>query len=149
MSYRLYFRIQLNVHLGNTLLQALLRVCSVRRASSNRWGVKRSALTVQRVWWPSKGPSPLKIVRVSLIMIQRDSDHTFIVITATTTNTTWWTHPRCTMPPMPRQVITAWGNMYDHNLPYFGKRKQVTKVTFGQNVSVISIDTNGISWCLT
>ena len=37
-------------------------------------------------------------------------------------------------------------------LPYFGKRKQVTKVTFlvkEQNVSVISTDVNGISWCLT
>ena len=33
-------------------------------------------------------------------------------------------------------------------LPYFGKRKQVTKVTFlvkEQNVSVISTDVNGIS----
>ena len=37
-------------------------------------------------------------------------------------------------------------------LPYFGKRKQVTKVTFlvkEQNVFVISTDVNGISWCLT
>ena len=38
-------------------------------------------------------------------------------------------------------------------LPYFGKRKQVTKVTFlvkeHINVSVTSIDNNGISWCLT
>ena len=37
-------------------------------------------------------------------------------------------------------------------LPYFGKRKQVTKVTFlvkEQNMSVISTDINGISWCLT
>ena len=37
-------------------------------------------------------------------------------------------------------------------LPYFGKRKQVTKVTFHvqeQNVSVISTDINGISGCLT
>ena len=37
-------------------------------------------------------------------------------------------------------------------LPYFGKRKQVTKVTFlvkEQNVSVIYTDINGISWCLT
>ena len=34
---------------------------------------------------------------------------------------------------------------------YFGKRKQVTKVTFlvkEQNVSVIYTDVNGISWCL-
>ena len=34
------------------------------------------------------------------------------------------------------------------NLPYFGKRKQVTNVTFlvkEQNVSVISTDVNGIS----
>ena len=38
------------------------------------------------------------------------------------------------------------------NLPYSGKRKQVTKVKFlvkEQNVSVISTDVNGISWCLT
>ena len=37
-------------------------------------------------------------------------------------------------------------------LPYFGKRKQVTKVTFlvkEQNVSIITTDVNGISWCLT
>ena len=37
-------------------------------------------------------------------------------------------------------------------LSYFGKRKQVTKVTFcviEQNASVISTDVNGISWCLT
>ena len=37
-------------------------------------------------------------------------------------------------------------------LPYFGKRKQVTKVKFlvkEPNVSVISTDVNGISWCLT
>ena len=37
-------------------------------------------------------------------------------------------------------------------LPYFGKRKQVTKVTFlvkEQNFYVISTDINGISWCLT
>ena len=37
-------------------------------------------------------------------------------------------------------------------LPYFGNRKQVTKVTFlvkEQNVSVISTDVNGTSWCLT
>ena len=37
-------------------------------------------------------------------------------------------------------------------LPYFGKRKQVTKVKFlvkEQNVSVIYTDVNGISWCLT
>ena len=36
-------------------------------------------------------------------------------------------------------------------MPYFGKRKQVTKVTFcvqDQNVSVISTDINGISWVL-
>ena len=36
-------------------------------------------------------------------------------------------------------------------LPNFDKRNQVTKVTFlvkEQNVSVISIDVNGISWCL-
>ena len=36
-------------------------------------------------------------------------------------------------------------------LPYFGKRKQVTKVTFlvkEQNVSVIYTDVNGISECL-
>ena len=37
-------------------------------------------------------------------------------------------------------------------LPYFGKRKQVTKLTFlvkEQNVSFTSTDVNGISWCLT
>ena len=37
-------------------------------------------------------------------------------------------------------------------MPYFGKREQVTKVTFlvkEQNVSVISTDINKISWCLT
>ena len=41
---------------------------------------------------------------------------------------------------------------YPGILPYFGKRKQVTKVKFlvkEQNVFVISTDVNGISWCLT
>ena len=41
---------------------------------------------------------------------------------------------------------------FQTTLPYSGKRKQVTKVTFlvkEQTVSVISTDVNGISWCLT
>ena len=33
---------------------------------------------------------------------------------------------------MPCQVITAWGNMHDDNLPYSGKREQVTKVLKGK-----------------
>ena len=52
-------------------------------------------------------------------------------------------------------LLKVMGTEYDlaiiSSLPYFGKRKQVTKVTFlvkEQNVSVISTDVNGIS-CLT
>ena len=50
--------------------------------------------------------------------------------------------------PTVKLPIPTW--KYMTILPFFDKRKQVTKVPFlvkEQNVSVISTDVNGISWC--
>ena len=68
-------------------------------------------------------------------------------------------HPACTQDSVKsKQVQYILQSLYLYEnmitiLPYFGKRKQVTKVKFlvkDQNVSVISTDVNGISClCLT